>query len=120
MKKKIFICGISTECCSYSTLIQNKKDFEVLSGKKLLKYINFSYSKHNNVTFIPNKFYRSLPGGPVDKKFFIKTINNITNDLIKKEIAEMTSSALYKCILVEAEVKDNKIVNIVKEIKIIE
>ena len=41
MKKKIFICGISTECCSYSTLIQNKKDFEVLSGKKLLKYINF-------------------------------------------------------------------------------
>ena len=47
MKKKIFICGISTECCSYSTLIQNKKDFEVLSGKKLLKYINFPYSKHN-------------------------------------------------------------------------
>ena len=72
MKKKIFICGISTECCSYSTLIQNKKDFEVLSGKKLLKYINFPYSKHDNVTFIPSKFYRSLPGGPVDKKFFIK------------------------------------------------
>ena len=40
--------------------------------------------------------------------------------LIKKEIAEMTSSALYKCILVEAEVKENKIVSIVKEIKIIE
>ena len=85
MKKKIFICGISTECCSYSTLIQNKKDFEVLSGKKLLKYINFPYSKHNNITFIPNKFYRSLPGGPIDKKFFIKTINNITNDLIKSK-----------------------------------
>ncbi len=85
MKKKIFICGISTECCSYSTLIQNKKDFEVLTGKKLLKYINFPYSKHNNITFIPNKFYRSLPGGPVDKKFFIKTINNITNDLIKSK-----------------------------------
>ena len=40
--------------------------------------------------------------------------------LIKKEIAEMTSSALYKCMLVEAEVKENKIVSIVKEIKIIE
>ena len=40
--------------------------------------------------------------------------------LIKKEIAEMTSSALYKCMLVEAEVKENKIVRIVKEIKIIE
>ena len=40
--------------------------------------------------------------------------------LIKKEIAEMTSSALYKCMVVEAEVKNNKIVSIVKEIKIIE
>ena len=40
--------------------------------------------------------------------------------LIKKEIAELTSSALYKCMLVEAKVKDNKIVSIVKEIKIIE
>ena len=40
--------------------------------------------------------------------------------LIKKEIAEMTSSALYKCMLVEAEVKENKIVSIVKEIKVIE
>ena len=40
--------------------------------------------------------------------------------LIKKEIAEMTSSALYKCMLVEAEVIENKIASIVKEIKIIE
>ena len=40
--------------------------------------------------------------------------------LIKKEIAELTSSAIYKCMLVEAVVKDNKIVSIVKEIKIIE
>ena len=40
--------------------------------------------------------------------------------LIKKEIAEMTSSALYKCMVVEAVVMDNKIVSIVKEIKIIE
>ena len=28
-KKKIFICGISTECCSYSTLIQDENDFEI-------------------------------------------------------------------------------------------
>jgi len=40
--------------------------------------------------------------------------------LIKKEIAEISSNALYKCILVDAEVKDNKIVRIIKEIKIIE
>ena len=62
MKKKIFICGISTECCSYSTLIQNKKDFEVLSGKKLLKYINFPYSKHDSVRFIPVSYtHLTLP-----------------------------------------------------------
>ena len=40
--------------------------------------------------------------------------------LIKKEIAEMTSSALYICMLVVAVVKDNKILSIVKEIKIIQ
>ena len=45
-KKKIFICGISTECCSYSTLIQDENDFEILSGKKLLKYIDFNYSNY--------------------------------------------------------------------------
>ena len=82
-KKKIFICGISTECCSYSTLIQNENDFEILSGKKLLKYIDFNYSKYKNITFISSKFYRSLPGGPVDKNFFLNTIQNITDDLKK-------------------------------------
>ena len=45
---------------------------------------------------------------------------SIEDCLIKKEIAELTSSALYKCMLVEAMVKDNKIVSIFKEIKIIE
>ena len=40
--------------------------------------------------------------------------------IIKKEIAEITSSALYKCMVVVAVVKENKIVSIVEEIKIIE
>ena len=39
--------------------------------------------------------------------------------LIKKEIAEMNSNAMYKCILVEAEVKDEKIVKVFKEIEIL-
>ena len=38
----------------------------------------------------------------------------------KKELAEMNSNAMYKCILVEAEVKDEKIVKIFKEIQILE
>ncbi len=87
-KKKIFICGISTECCSYSTLIQDEYDFEILRGNKLLKYINFNFSKYKNITFIPSKFYRSLPGGPVDKNFFLKTIENISNDLKKHTLID--------------------------------
>ena len=59
--KNIFVCGISTECCSYSILKQNEKDFEILSGKKLLKHINFNYSKYKNISFIASKFYHSLP-----------------------------------------------------------
>ena len=27
---KIFICGMSAECCSYSTLNQNKEGFEII------------------------------------------------------------------------------------------
>ena len=42
-KNKIFICGMSTECCSYSTLTQNKEDFEIISNQKLLKHIDFKY-----------------------------------------------------------------------------
>ena len=42
-KKKIFICGMSTECCSYSTLTQNKEDFEVISKQKLLAHIDFNW-----------------------------------------------------------------------------
>ena len=96
-KKKIFICGISTECCSYSTLIQNENDFEILSGKKLLKYIGFNYSEYKNITFISSKFYRSLPGGPVDKNFFLKTIQNITDDL-KMEWVKLPYGMVQKMI----------------------
>ena len=83
-KKKIFICGISTECCSYSTLNQNEKDFEIISGKKLLNYVAFNFSKYNDLTIIPNKFYRSVPGGPVNRNFFLKVVNNTIRDIKKK------------------------------------
>ena len=82
-KKKIFICGMSTECCSYSTLTQNKEDFEVISNQKLLEHIDFNFAKYKNFDIIPNKFYRSLPGGPINKNFFIKTVKNIIKDITK-------------------------------------
>ena len=40
--------------------------------------------------------------------------------LIKKEIAELPSSALYKCMLVDAVVKDEKIVRVLKELEVLE
>ena len=39
--------------------------------------------------------------------------------LIKKEIAELTSTAIYKCLKVDAVVKNKKIVRIIKEIEVI-
>ena len=39
--------------------------------------------------------------------------------LIKKEIAELTSSAIYKCLKVDAVIKNKKIVSIIKEIEVI-
>ena len=39
--------------------------------------------------------------------------------LIKKDIAELTSSAIYKCLKVDAVVKNKKIVRIIKEIEVI-
>ena len=82
-KNKIFICGMSTECCSYSTLTQNKEDFEIISNQKLLKHIDFNFAQYKNFNIIPNKFYRSVPGGPINKNFFINT-NNVKISILPK------------------------------------
>ena len=82
-KNKIFICGMSTECCSYSTLTQNKEDFEIISNQKLLNHIDFNFAQYKNFNIIPNKFYRSLPGGPINKNYFINTVKNIIKDIKK-------------------------------------
>ena len=58
-------------------------------------------------------------GDPPEMKEHL-LMSNFEDCSFKKEIAEMNSNAMYKCILVEAEVKDKKIVKIFKEIKILE
>ena len=58
-------------------------------------------------------------GNPPEMKEHL-LMSNIDDCSFKKELAEMSSNAMYKCILVEAEVKDKKIVKIFKEIKILE
>ena len=57
-KNKIFICGMSTECCSYSTLTQNKEDFEIISNQKLLNHIDFNFTQYKKFN-ISKKLYLS-------------------------------------------------------------
>ena len=86
-------------------------------AEKINKTIELNeVEKSNNIEVVGLMMFLGSP--PKLKEHLM--MPNDQDCLIKKEIAEMTSSALYKCMLVEAEVKDNKIVNIVKEIKIIE
>ena len=58
-------------------------------------------------------------GDPPEMKEHL-LMSNFDDCSLKKELAELNSNAMYKCILVEAEVKNEKIVKIFKEIKILE
>ena len=58
-------------------------------------------------------------GNPPEMQEHLLT-KHIDDCSFKKEIAEMNSNAMYKCILVEAEVKDEKIVKVFKEIEILD
>ena len=64
-KYKIAIGGLSTECCTYSPLLQTRKDFKFIKDKELIKLVNYPFSK-NNIQPIPLFFAKSLPGGPIE------------------------------------------------------
>ena len=68
---KIIIGGISTECSSYSPLLQNDLDFKRIEGDKLIKHIDFDFKKHN-IEVSPIFFDYSLPSGPIKKSVFDK------------------------------------------------
>ena len=58
-------------------------------------------------------------GNPPEMKEHLLT-KHIDDCSFKKELAEMNSNAIYKCILVDAEIKDEKILRVIKEIQILE
>ena len=68
-KKNIAIGGISTECSSYSPLFQNKEDFITVRGQELLTLVDFPFSKYN-INANPIFFNKSVPGGPIDRRYF--------------------------------------------------
>ena len=58
-----------------------------------------------------------LGNPPVMKEHLL--MHSSEDCLIKKEIAELTSGAIYKCLKVDAVIKNKKIVSIIKEIEVI-
>ena len=58
-------------------------------------------------------------GNPPEMKEHLLT-KHIDDCSFKKELSEMNSNAMYKCILVDAEVKDDKIVRVIKELEVLE
>tara|TARA_B100000674_G_C37316248_1_gene678815 strand:+ start:235 stop:588 length:354 start_codon:yes stop_codon:yes gene_type:complete len=57
-------------------------------------------------------------GNPPQMKEHLLT-KHIDDCSFKKELAEMNSNAMYKCILIEAVVKDEKIVKVLKELEVL-
>jgi len=72
LKKSIAIGGISTECSTYSPLYQREADFETIKGKQLIDFVNFPFEKFK-IKVKPVFFQKSVPGGPVDPEFYLKT-----------------------------------------------
>ena len=72
---KIAIGGISTECSTYSPLLQKKENFSIIKDKKLLELVNFPFEKYNIHPY-PIFFSRSIPGGPIEYNSYISIKNN--------------------------------------------
>lgn len=79
-RKKIAIGGISTECSTYSSLIQTEHDFESIENDSLLDLVNFPFEDYNIIAK-PIFFKKSVPGGPVDNSFYIKVRNQFINSI---------------------------------------
>ena len=77
MKKKIAVGGISTECSTYSSLIQTEKDFKTIKDKELLDLLDYPFNK-DNFKILPIFLKKSIPGGPIDFKYF----NLITHEFV--------------------------------------
>ena len=67
--KNIAIGGISTECSSYSPLYQKESDFISIDGQALLDFVDFPFNEYNLVAY-PIFFNKSVPGGPIEGKYF--------------------------------------------------
>ena len=78
--KKIAVGGISTECSTYSPLYQNESDFESLQGRDLLDLVGVPFDDYGIETY-PIFFNRSVPGGPLESRYFRQTKDKFIAEL---------------------------------------
>ena len=88
--KKIAVGGISSECSTYSPLYQNESDFEILQGRDLLDLVGFPFDDYGIETY-PIFFNRSVPGGPIESRYF--------REIKDKFIAELKSLEKFDGVL---------------------
>ena len=99
-KKNIAIGGISTECSSYSPLFQKKEDFRSLQGQDLLDLIDFPFSDYN-INVNPIFFNKSVPGGPIDRKYFDEIKNEFITEINSFEKLDGVLLLMHGAIYVE-------------------
>ncbi|MDB4847930.1 M81 family metallopeptidase [Candidatus Pseudothioglobus singularis] len=79
--KHIAIGGISTECSSYSPLYQSSDDFKTIHGQALLDLVDYPFNEFN-IKAHPLFFKKSVPGGPIEKKYFKKVKEEFIDEIV--------------------------------------
>jgi len=84
--RSIAIGGISSECSTYSPLLQTEEDFETIEGPKLLDFVGFPFEKFG-IEARTVFFQKSIPGGPIDLRFYSKSRDDFLDQI--KEICPL-------------------------------
>ena len=98
--KKIAVGGISTECSTYSPLYQNESDFESLQGQDLLDLVGFPFEDYGIETY-PIFFNRSVPGGPIESRYFKQTKDKFIAELKSLEKLDGVLLIMHGAIFVD-------------------
>lgn len=68
---KIAIGGFHIESCTFSPLLSQEKDFNLKRGNLLIDTYPF-LSAYGEVEIVPLIYARALPGGPVERSFYLR------------------------------------------------
>ncbi|TYB82383.1 M81 family metallopeptidase [Maritimibacter fusiformis] len=80
--KRVAICGLHTECSSYSPLLQQAGDFTRSEGQALLDRIPVDFAALG-IEALPLFQDRSVPGGPVAPELFAAQTGELLDRLAK-------------------------------------